>query len=103
MKLILTVAVALFAGAAAASTAKLPAIEGITYLEGGKLTYEVFEVSVDHVDLDKCPAGLDLSKVFCRMTLASEQANIFIFLNEGDQHLIAVKHYPLDEGFLTFQ
>lgn len=103
MKTITTLAIALLAGAAMASTAKGPKIEGVTYLDSGKLPYEVFETTVDHVDLEECPDGLDNEAVFCRMTLASEQANVFIFLDEGDQHLIAIKTYPLDEGFLNLK
>lgn len=103
MRPILSLAAMLVAGAAIASTAKGPKVEGITYLEGGKLAYEGFETSVDHVDLDRCPEGLNPEEVFCRMTLASEQANIFIFLQEGDQHLIAVKSYALDEDFLNLK
>ena len=103
MKIMTTLAFALVAGAAAASASKGPKIEGVTYLDAGKLPYEVFETSVDHVDLENCPEGLDSDEVFCRMTLASEQANIFIFLYEGDQHQIAIKTYPLDGDFLSLK
>ena len=91
-----------FGGGADASSAKRAGAEGVDWIEGGVLTYEVFEFSVDHVDLENCPAGLDPEAVFCRMTLAAEQANVWIFDQTGDQPLLAVKHYPLDENFLPF-
>lgn len=75
---------------------------GTAYLEGGALTYDVFEQAVDHVDLEGCPAEFDPEKVFCRMTLASEMANVFVFSFEGDQPLLAVKSYELIDGFLPF-
>jgi len=75
---------------------------GEAYLDGGVFTYEVFEQSVDHVDLENCPTEFDPDVVFCRMTLASEMANIFVFAFDGDQPLLAVKSYELGEDFLPF-
>lgn len=75
---------------------------GEAYLKGGVFTYDVFEQSVDHVDLENCPAEFDPEVVFCRMTLASEMANIFVFSFDGDQPLLAVKSYELGEDFLPF-
>lgn len=75
---------------------------GEAYLEGGVFTYDVFEQSVDHVDLENCPAEFDPEAVFCRMTLASEMANVFVFSFDGDQPLLAIKSYELGEGFLPF-
>ena len=75
---------------------------GNTYLEGGAFTYDVFEQSVDHVDLENCPAEFDPDTVFCRMTLASEMANIFVFSFDGEQPLLAVKSYELGGDFLPF-
>ncbi|WP_299934093.1 hypothetical protein [uncultured Pelagimonas sp.] len=75
---------------------------GTGYLEKGVFTYEVFEQAVDHVDLESCPAAFDPEVVFCRMTLASEMANVFVFAFDGDQPLLAIKSYELDEDFLPF-
>lgn len=75
---------------------------GTGYLEDGIFTYEVFEQAVDHVDLESCPAEFDPEVVFCRMTLASEMANVFVFSFDGEQPLLAVKSYELDDDFLPF-
>lgn len=76
--------------------------EATSYMQGSALLYEVFEASVPHVDLEGCPAEFDPEVVFCRMTLASDQANVFVFALAGDQPLLAVKHYALGDGFLPF-
>ncbi len=76
--------------------------EGVSYLENGSLTYEIFEASIEHVDLPSCPAQFDPETVFCRMTLASDLAHIFVFDYEGEQPLLAIKSYELDDDFLPF-
>ena len=63
---------------------------GTHYLKGSALTYEVFEATIEHVDLEGCPAEFDPDAVFCRMTLASDQAHVFAFSYDGDQPLLAV-------------
>ncbi|RLJ59357.1 hypothetical protein BCF46_1506 [Litoreibacter meonggei] len=73
-----------------------------TFLPDGAFTYEVFEASVEHADLEGCPKQFDTDVVFCRITLASDQAHIFVFSYEGDQPLMAVKPYDLTDGFLPF-
>lgn len=75
---------------------------GTEYLEGGVFTYAVFEAAVPHADLENCPAQFDPDAVFCRITLAAGMANIFVFAHDGDQPLLAVKSYELDDGFLPF-
>lgn len=88
--------------AALASGAGEKAHGGTAYLAQAQFTYALFEETVDHVDLADCPAEFDPDAVFCRMTLASEQAHVFAFSLDGDQPLLAVKSYALDEGFLPF-
>lgn len=75
---------------------------GTNYLPNGVLSYEKFEASVPHVDLEGCPAEFDPEAVFCRMTLATEMAHVFVFDYEGDQPLLAIKSYELTDGFLPF-
>ena len=72
------------------------------YLQNGGLTYETFEVSVDHADLEVCPDEFDNDAQFCRLTLANEQAHVFVFSYEDDQPLVAVKSYDLSDGVLSF-
>lgn len=71
-------------------------------LDNAKMTYEVFEHSIGHVDLATCPDGFDNDKVFCRLTVADERAHVFAFAFEGNQLLQAVRSYDFDEGFLNF-
>ena len=75
---------------------------GTAYLANGQFTYEVFEATVEHADLEGCPADFDTDAVFCRVTIASDLAHIFAFSYNGDQHLLAVKSYELTDGFLPF-
>jgi hypothetical protein len=75
---------------------------GASYLGNGVFSYEVFESSVTHSDLETCPAEFDPDAVFCRLTLANDRANVFVFAFTGDQPLLAVKHYDLGDGFLPF-
>jgi len=76
--------------------------EQISYLPNGVLSYEVFEATIGHVDLIDCPVAFDGDANFCRMTLANEQAHVFVFSHDGNQPLLAVKSYDLDDGFLPF-
>lgn len=91
-----------FASTAAASGPGETHHGGTSYLENGVLTYAVFEASIEHVDLEGCPADFDPDANFCRMTLASDLAHVFVFSYEGDQPLLAVKNYELGDGFLPF-
>ncbi len=72
------------------------------YVAGAGMTYEVFEQSIEHVDLAHCPDNFDEEVVFCRMTLASEMAHVFAFAHDGAQPLVAVRSYDLAEGMPTF-
>ena len=68
----------------------------------GRMTYELFEHTVEHADLAGCPPAFDPDTQFCRMTLADERAHVFVFGLEGDQPLQAVKSYELSEGLPAF-
>ena len=68
----------------------------------GVLTYALFEDAVEHADLESCPAGFDDETVFCRLTLANEQAHVFVFSYDGDQPLVAIKAFELTEAGLSF-
>lgn len=100
--LIITSLFAAMATSALASGPAKPSADGKDYLENGSMTYEVFERAVQHVDLPSCPAEFDPEQVFCRLTLASEEAHVWVFDTEGDQVLLAIKTYALDEEFLPF-
>ena len=68
----------------------------------GRMTYEVFEHAIEHVDLAICPAEFDMDKMFCRMTLADDRAHVFVFAHDAEQPLIAIKSYELDDGLPQF-
>lgn len=87
---------------ALASGPAKPMTEGVAYLPQGGLTYEVFETAIEHADLENCPAQFDSEANFCRITLANEQAHIFVFSHGGNQPLLAVKSYDLCDDFLPF-
>ena len=100
----ITLALVLAAGSAFASGPGETHIggEGVNYLAGGAMTYSVFEQAVPHVDIANCPAEFDPETVFCRMTLVNDGAHVFVFGLDGDQTLLAVKSYGLEDGFLPF-
>lgn len=99
---ILITAAALGPGAALASGPGESGPEDTSFLAGSVMDYPTFDRTVVHVDLQSCPARFDPQKVFCRMTLADDQAHVFVFSYDGDQPLLAIAHYDLDDGFLPF-
>lgn len=60
------------------------------------LTYEVFEQTVDHLDLAVCPAPLAAAGRFCRLTTHADALNVFVFSEDGDQPLVAVETWSAD-------
>lgn len=67
-----------------------------------RMTYEMFEHAIEHVDLATCPAEFDVDRMFCRLTLADDRAHVFVFGHDADQPLVAVKSYDLDGGLPQF-
>ncbi len=60
------------------------------------LTYETFEAAVPHVDMELCPVDLAGEGRFCRLVLLSEQIQVFVFSEEGDQPMIAYQAWPAE-------
>ena len=58
------------------------------------LTYETFEFSVPHSDMDECPASMGLKKAFCRVAIVAEVATVFAFDQESN---CIVKSKSFDE------
>ena len=81
----------LFGAACLLAGATLPAAADTIYLEGGVMTYDAFEASVPHEDLETCPENYDPDQVFCRLTVAGGALNIFVFSYDGDQPLLAIQ------------
>jgi len=95
-KSILPALVSILFGAAAVGATSTDTVEN------GVLTYTLFEHAVEHADLETCPTGYDDNAVFCRLTLANEQAHVFVFSHEGDQPLVAIQAFELTDTGLTF-
>ncbi|MCO8144357.1 hypothetical protein NHN26_03865 [Rhodovulum tesquicola] len=89
---------AIGAGSALASGVSGAQRSGISYLEKGVLSYEVFEMSVAHEDLSECPQEFDPGAVFCRYAETDHSASIFVFSYDEEMPLLAVKYVSLDEG-----
>ncbi|MDT8328077.1 MAG: hypothetical protein RQ750_11955 [Roseovarius sp.] len=70
--------------------------------DGLRMTYAMFEHSIDHVDLAGCPDGFDVDKTFCRLTLADDSAHVFVFEHGGDQPMVALRSYDLSKGLPAF-
>ena len=60
------------------------------------LTYADFEAAVPHIDLPVCPVPLAAPDRFCRMTTHADQLNVFVFSEDGDQPLVALRSWPAD-------
>lgn len=61
--------------------------------EAMALTYEAFEQSVPHIDLAVCPEPLQAPGRFCRLTTHADALNVFVFSEDGDQPLIAMRSW----------
>lgn len=101
-RLLAAVAATCVAGSALASGAGEGHGGGTAYLGQSRMTYEIFETAVPHVDLSACPKEFDDNAVFCRLTLAQERAHVFVFSFDGDQPLLAVKSVELFEDTLRY-
>lgn len=98
LSLIASLAAALGADPASASSVSGAQRSGVSYLEKGVLSYEVFEMSVAHLDLSECPPEFDPDAVFCRYAETDHSGSIFVFSYDGEMPLLAVKYVSLDEG-----
>ena len=59
-------------------------------------TYEQFEASVPHFDLEDCPKDLAADKAFCRMSFHNDMVHVFMFSEEGELPMIGFKSYDED-------
>lgn len=60
----------------------------VTVGHAGPFTYELFENSVNHIDLDQCPSQVKSRDVFCRATIQNDGVHIFVFEEAGDRNFI---------------
>lgn len=66
------------------------------------LSYAAFEASVPHADMVDCPTALAAPDRFCRMTLAAETVSVWVFALEGEQPLLALQPYDIEELTIEF-
>ena len=64
------------------------------------LSYDVYEASVPHTDLEACPDGLAGDGRFCRLSIVAEVATIFVF-DEESGCLVESVSYEEDEFTVT--
>lgn len=58
-----------------------------------KYTYEQFEVSIPHFDLEECPASMNVEKAFCRVVAHGDEMHVYAFSEDGDTELVGFKTY----------
>ena len=82
---------------AAALVAAMLALSGqATAQEPVPFTYEMFEASVPHLDLEICPEAFAAPNVFCRLAAYHDALHVFAFSEDGDQSLVAFRSYDED-------
>jgi hypothetical protein len=64
------------------------------------LSYDTFEASVPHTDLQECPASMQIEGAFCRISVVAEVATIFAF-SEESFCLVESRSYYDDEFTLA--
>jgi hypothetical protein len=64
--------------------------------EPAVLSYDLFELTVPHVDLATCPAEFDIDTVFCRAVLTHADMHIFVFSYDEGSPFVASRSYPAD-------
>ena len=66
-------------------------------------TYAQFEASVNHVDLETCPAQVAATGVFCRATVLHDSVHVYVFEEDGDMAFVDMLTFD-EEGYtLAFQ
>ncbi len=69
---------------------------------GCALSYEIYEHSVPHTDMEECPAGLAAADSFCRLSIMAEVATVFVF-SEETSCPIKAQAFEEDPFDVTFQ
>ena len=67
------------------------------------LSYDQFEMTLEHADLAVCPEPLAAPDRFCRLTIANDELHVFAFADTAEgQPLVAVQSWSTDllEGLL---
>ncbi len=64
------------------------------------LSYDVYEMSVPHTDLEACPDAVAAEGLFCRLSVVAEVATIFAF-DEESGCLVSAASFEEDEFTIT--
>ena len=67
------------------------------------MTYAAFEFAVPHLDIASCPADLARTNAFCRASVGNDAVHVFMFAQDGEQCLLAMKSYKEGEFQLSIK
>ncbi len=67
------------------------------------LTYDIFEASVAHLDLESCPTGLPQQEVFCRAAFLNDTVHVFAFADDGDSPMVGYAAFDAPDFASTLQ
>lgn len=70
--------------------------------EGCPLTYETFEYSVPHSDMEECPESMESNGTFCRVAIVAEVATVFAFSEESGC-IVASSAFDEDQFEIEFK
>lgn len=65
------------------------------------MTYDDFETTVPHLDLEACPAEMAAEARFCRAAMALHGVAVFQFEDAGERCVVQVVRFEEDEVRLT--
>jgi len=66
---------------------------GMAAAQDTGFTYEQFEVSVPHLDLESCPPDMPQENVFCRAAILHDALHVYAFRDDGSAEYVAMKTY----------
>ncbi|REF67621.1 MULTISPECIES: hypothetical protein [Paracoccus] len=65
--------------------------------------YEAFEPSVNHIDLETCPARVTAKEVFCRATLLNDTVYVYVFEDTDEMKYVEMLAFEAGEYEITFK
>ena len=66
------------------------------------LTYEAFEYSVPHTDMEACPRAMAREGVYCRLVVNAEIATVYAF-SEADDCIAETRAFEGDSFEVSFK
>ncbi|WP_449044880.1 hypothetical protein [Paracoccus versutus] len=84
-----------------------PALLAATFAGAGAQAqdfgYEAFEPSVNHIDLEICPARVTAKEVFCRATLLNDTVYVYVFEDTDEMKYVEMLAFEAGEYEITFK